>query len=136
MSGVNKVTLIGNIGRDPEIRETKSGNVLSFSVATNERWGKGEDQQRTTWHRVSVFGKRADALGSFLAKGMQVYVDGRINNQTVEGDDGKKTTYSSVVANDIQVLGSKGSNGQRTESASTGGYSAPAPEVSEDEIPF
>src|SRR5947209_12446561 len=111
-SGVNKVILIGNLGKDPEVRYTPSGQaVANFTIATNENWTdkQGQKQERTEWHRVVVWGKMAEVVGQHLTKGRQVYVEGRL--QTRSWDDktsGQKRYATEIVANTVQFLGGAG----------------------------
>jgi single-strand DNA-binding protein len=117
MAGVNKVIIIGNLGRDPEVRYTPDGiAVANFPVATSFEWkdkNTGEKKELTEWHRVVTFGKRAEVCGEYLAKGRKVYVEGRL--QTRKWEDNKNpgvTRYSTeIVANDVQFLGSRDSGG-------------------------
>lgn len=111
MSGVNKAILVGRLGRDPEVKFASSGNaVCNFSVATSEKWkGKdGKEQERTEWHNVVVFGKLAEICGEHLAKGREVYVEGRIQTDEYEGKDGQKKKSTKIVAQQVTFIGSKG----------------------------
>jgi len=106
--GVNKVILIGNLGADPEVRFTPSGQaVANFRVATNESWTdkSGNKQERTEWHRIVVWGKRAEVCSKYLAKGRQVFVEGRIQTRTYDDKDGNKRYITEIIANDVQFLG-------------------------------
>jgi single-strand DNA-binding protein len=126
---VNKVILIGNLGRDPELRHTQSGqSVCNFSVATSERWtdANGERQERTEWVRIVAWGKTADACSQYLVKGKRVYVEGRL--QTREWDkDGEKRYQTEVVAQSVQFLS------PREETLPD---RQPAQPPSDEEIPF
>ena len=130
MASLNKVMLIGNLGRDPEIRHTQSGTaVATLSVATNERWNtvEGDKAERTEWHRVVAFGKLAEICGQHLAKGRAVFVEGRIQTRAWE-KDGDKRSVTEIVAGSVQFLSGNGK-----------GASAPAnepPPVRDDDIPF
>lgn len=108
MDGINKVTLLGNLGADPELRSMPGGTcVLKLRVATNESWldKDKKKQERTEWHRVAVFGKRAEGLATFVKKGMKVLIEGR--NQTSSFDkDGQKHYSTEVIAEQVLVLGS------------------------------
>ena len=109
--GVNKVILVGNLGSDPEVRSIPSGAaVCEFRLATNETWmGKdGQKQDRTEWHRVVVWGKRAETCGKYLSKGRQVYLEGRIRTRSWEDKEGNKRYTTEIVANDVQFLGGGG----------------------------
>lgn len=143
MTGINKVILIGNLGRDPELSYTPNGlAVAKFSIATSDRWkdkNTGEMQERTEWHRITAFGKLGEICGEYLSKGRQVYIEGRLQTSSWEKDG--ITRYSTdIIANDMKMLGPKGS-GERP--ASSGG-GAPADNTesdvdsnaTDDDIPF
>jgi single-strand DNA-binding protein len=111
MAGLNKVMLIGNLGRDPEIRYTKSGQaVANFTLATTEGWTNrsGEREERTEWHRIVAWGKLAETCGEYLSKGKQIYVEGRIQTREWEDRDGNKRYTTEVNANQILMLGRRG----------------------------
>jgi single-strand DNA-binding protein len=106
--GVNKVILVGNLGADPEMRYTPSGaGVCEFRIATSESWTdkNNQRQERTEWHRVIVWGKRAEVCAKYLSKGRQVYVEGRIQTRTYDDKDGNKRYVTEIIANDVQFLG-------------------------------
>ncbi|MEE9515851.1 MAG: single-stranded DNA-binding protein [Candidatus Adiutricales bacterium] len=109
MAGVNKAILVGNLGRDPEIRYTQSGQaVCNFTLATTETYTpKGSDtrEDRTEWHRIVAWGKLAEICGEYLAKGKQVYIEGRLQTRDWEDRDGKKRTTTEIVALTMQMLG-------------------------------
>ena len=108
--GVNKVILIGNIGADPELRYTPSGTgVTNFNMATNENWtdNSGEKQERTEWHRIVVWGRLAEICNQYLRKGSKVYIEGRLQTRSWEGQDGQKKYTTEVVARDMQILDSR-----------------------------
>lgn len=110
MSGINKAIIIGRLGADPEVRQVSSGNsVATLSVATSEKWTDrdGQAQERTEWHRVIAWGKLAEICGKFLAKGRQVYVEGRIQTRQWEDSQGQKRYTTEIVANTVQFLGSQ-----------------------------
>jgi single-strand DNA-binding protein len=141
MAGINKVILIGNLGRDPEIRYTTGGTaVANFTLATSEsfttREGKRED--RTEWHRIVVWGKTAELCTQYLAKGRQVYLEGRIQTREWENKEGQKQRTTEVVAHTVQFLGRKeGGGGPRDASSYDGGGNEPPPTpVGDDNIPF
>src|SRR5256885_15070207 len=101
-SGVNKVILVGNLGKDPEVRYTPGGQaVANFTIATNEAWtGKdGQKQERTEWHRIVVWGKTAENCGEYLSKGRQVYIEGRLQTREWTNKEGVKQYTTEVVAN-------------------------------------
>ena len=110
-SGVNKVILVGNLGADPDMRYTPSGSgVCELRVATNESWTdkSGQRQERTEWHRVVVWGKRAETCSKYLSKGRLVYVEGRLRTRSWDDRDGNKRYTTEVIANDVQFLGGRG----------------------------
>ena len=110
MDGLNKVMILGNLGADPELRMNPGGQaVLKLRVATNESWIDKEQvkQERTEWHRVTFFGRRAEGLAKFVRKGMKVFVEGR--NQTSTYDkDGQKHYSTEIIADQMQMLGGRG----------------------------
>ena len=121
MAGVNKVIIIGNLGADPEVRYTSSGNVpvASLRVATSERWQDkttSEWQERTEWHRVSAWRHLAERAQKFLTKGKQVYVEGRLQTRKWQDRDGNDRYTTEIVARDLMILGrrdeSEGGGGQ------------------------
>jgi single-strand DNA-binding protein len=145
MASVNKVILIGNLGRDPELRYTQSGQaVANFTLATNENWTakSGEREERTEWHRVIAWGRTAELCAEYLAKGRTVYVEGRLQTREWEDREGQKRRTTEVVAQTVQFLGGRGGAG----SGGSGARSAtpaeapesesPAPSPPEDDIPF
>ncbi|RMH43932.1 MAG: single-stranded DNA-binding protein [Deltaproteobacteria bacterium] len=112
--GVNKVILIGNLGADPDMRYTPSGaGVCEMRIATNESWTdkQGQRQERTEWHRVVVWGKRAELCAKYLSKGRQCYVEGRLRTRSWEDKDGNKRYTTEIVATDVQFLGGGGRGG-------------------------
>ena len=111
---VNKAIIVGNLGRDPEVRYTQAGQaVCNFSVATNERWRdkSGNDQEQTEWHRVVTWGKLAEICGEHLAKGRTVYVEGRLQTREWTDKQGEKKFSTEVVARDVQFLDRGGRQG-------------------------
>jgi single-strand DNA-binding protein len=136
---VNKVILVGNLGRDPEVRATPSGqSVCNFSVATTERFTDRAGQQRdqTEWHNVVVWGKQADLCGQYLKKGRQVYVEGRLTTRQYEAKDGTGKRYrTEVVAQRVQFLGGRAAGIDDVGSDFGPGPDAPPPADDED-IPF
>lgn len=118
---MNKVIIIGRLGRDPETTNTQGGTCLTkFSVATSETWTKdGEKQQRTEWHNILCWGKLAEIAGKYLAKGRQCCVEGKLQTSSWDGDDGKKRYKTEIVASNVEFLGSK-------NDADSGGYTPPA----------
>jgi len=112
--GINKVLLIGNLGADPDMRYTPSGaGVCEMRIATNESWTdkSGQKQERTEWHRVVVWGKRAELCAKFLQKGRQCFVEGRLRTRSWEDREGNKRYTTEIVATDVQFLGGRGAGG-------------------------
>ena len=110
MASVNKVILIGNLGRDPETRYMPDGGAITnISIATTEQWKDkaGEKQEKTEWHRVAFFGKLAEIAGEYLKKGSQVYVEGRLQTRKRQDKDGADKYTTEIVANAMQMLGSR-----------------------------
>ncbi len=136
---VNKVILIGNLGRDPEVRFTPSGQAVArLSVATTERWRdqQGQPQERTEWHNVVVWGKQAESCGQYLAKGRQVYVEGRIQSRTYDDKDGNKRTVVEIIAQTVRFLGGPGTAGRAQDTAASVPPGEPPLAPEEDDIPF
>jgi single-strand DNA-binding protein len=158
---VNKVILVGRLGRDPETRYTGGGQaVANFSVATDESYKdkNGERQKRTEWHRITAWGKLAEICQQYLKKGTMVYIEGRIQSREWQDKEGQKRTSFDIVANTMKMLSSRGdaaaaSAGGGASSRSSGddfethaapaedsyGGNAPAssgPEISDEDIPF
>ena len=153
MASVNKVILIGNLGRDPETRYMPEGGAITnISIATTDKWKdkNGEMQEKTEWHRVAFFGKLAEIAGEYLKKGSQVYVEGRLQTRKWQDKDGQDKYTTEVVANVMQMLGSRqgmGGGGRDAGEASSAGAakpvaSKPAAKAGgkfddlEDDIPF
>ena len=111
MASVNKVIIVGNLGRDPEIRHTQSGAaVANFSIATNESWNKdGQREERTEWHRVVAFGKLGDICGQYLRKGKQVYIEGRLQTRNWDDREGNKRSVTEIVVTNMVMLGCRDS---------------------------
>ena len=139
MASVNKVLLIGNLGRDPEVRHTTGGSaVANFTMATTDHWSDaatGEKKERTEWHRIVVWGKQAEIAGEYLRKGRQVYVEGSLQTREWTDKEGTKRYTTEVLARRVQLIG--GSRGQTSESPSLEEPPADSePEAPEDDIPF
>ena len=106
-SGLNKVMLIGNLGKDPEVRYTPGGQaVANFTIATNESWNDkaGQKQERTEWHRIVAWGKTAELCGEYLTKGRQVYIEGKIQTREWNNKEGVKQYTTEIVANQVLFL--------------------------------
>ena len=136
MAGVNKAIVVGNLGRDPEIRYSQQGTaVCNMSVATNEAWidKQGQKQEKAEFHRITAFGKTAENCSKYLSKGSQVYVEGKLQTSSYEKNG--QTHYStSIIANTVQFL-----SGGKTQ-GSTQGFQPPqapqAPPINDEDIPF
>src|SRR3989304_5373629 len=115
--GVNKAILVGNLGRDPEVRYSPNGQAgANVTLATSESWKdktSGEKQEKTEWHRVVFFGRLAEIAGEYLKKGAQIYVEGRLQTRKWTDKDGHDRYTTEIVANDMQMLGSRGGGGAR-----------------------
>jgi single-strand DNA-binding protein len=134
MASVNKVILIGNLGRDPEVRYTPSGSaVCNVSVATTRNWknrDSGEKQEETEWHRVVFYDRLAEIAGEYLKKGRPVYVEGRLKTRKWQDKEGKDNYTTEIVADQMQLLGSRegmGGGGGGGEEQGEGRSAAPAP---------
>jgi single-strand DNA-binding protein len=117
MASVNKAILVGHLGRDPEMRYVPSGDaVANFSIATTESWKdkQGVKQEKTEWHRISMFGKQAEIAGEYLKKGSSVYIEGRIQTRTWQDKEGNERQTTEIIADRMQMLGGKPSG--QTES--------------------
>ncbi|MGB2868609.1 MAG: single-stranded DNA-binding protein [Bacteroidota bacterium] len=135
---INKVTLIGNLGKDPELRYTSSGvAVASFTVATNESWKDqdGNVQERTQWHNLVAWRKLAEICGEYLKKGSKVYIEGRLQYRTYDDKNGVKRYVTEIVMDEMLMLDSKGGGHSENQSAPPREESAPAPEKADD-LPF
>ncbi len=125
-SGLNKVLLIGNLGKDPEVRYTPGGQaVANFNIATNESWTdkSGAKQERTEWHRIVVWGKVAELCGEYLSKGRQVYIEGKLQTREWNNKEGVKQTTTEIVANQVLFLsgGERGPGRSGTKGGAGGG---------------
>ena len=139
---VNKAIIVGNLGRDPEVRFTPDGKaVAKFSVATTERWNdqQGTRQERTEWHNIVVWGKQAETCGQYLAKGRQVYVEGSIRTRNYDDKTGTKRYVTEIVAQRIRFLGGGGGTRVAPEMDQSSGADemagGGAPPL-DDDIPF
>ncbi|MDA8365164.1 MAG: single-stranded DNA-binding protein [Gammaproteobacteria bacterium] len=154
--GINKVILVGHLGKDPEVRYSPNGGAIAnITLATSESWkdkASGEKQERTEWHRVVFFGRLAEIAGEYLKKGAQIYVEGRLQTRKWQDKEGKDRYTTEIVANEMQMLGSREGRGVPADvdmdqsamadtrpAATTGGQAAkgggPADDF-DDDIPF
>jgi single-strand DNA-binding protein len=150
--GVNKVMLIGHLGRDPEVRYSANGQAIAnITLATSEAWkdkNTGEKQERTEWHRIVFFGRLAEIAGEYLKKGMQIYVGGRLQTRKWQDKEGMDRYTTEIVASDMQMLGSRAGAGvpddsfdnetQVTPASGSRGSAKPAEATDDfdDDIPF
>ena len=158
--GINKVILVGNLGADPETRAMPSGmTVANIRIATSESWRdkqSGEQQERTEWHRVALFGRLGEIAAEYLKKGSQVYIEGSLRTRKWQDKQGNERYSTEIVASDMQMLGGRGTGtmgasagGQASGGAGAGGRGEPFPEYSgsgassghereefDDDIPF
>ena len=140
----NRIIIVGNLGRDPELRYTAQGTpVCSFSMATNERRKdrNGEMQDHTTWFRVTLWNRLAETASQYLQKGRQVYIEGRLRVEEYTDRDGKPRHSLEVFATDMQFIGSRGDEMPHERAASAGASSGPGerdsqPDLSDEDIPF
>jgi single-strand DNA-binding protein len=146
---VNKIIVIGNVGRDPEMRYTPSGQaVTSFSIASNRRYrtGDGEQREETEWFNVSAFGRLSEICNQYLTRGQQVYVEGRLRGRSYADRDGQPRYSLEIMLTEMQMLGRRGENeysggGERAGFGERGGYSGsgnnePPPYDETDDLPF
>ncbi len=131
MASVNKVIIVGNLGRDPEVRYTPNGSaVCNVSVATTRSWKNkesGDKSEETEWHRVVFYDKLAEIAGEYLKKGRSVYVEGRLKTRKWQDKDGVEKYTTEIIATDMQMLGSREGMGGGSTADEGGGYERPAP---------
>jgi single-strand DNA-binding protein len=127
---VNKVQLLGNIGKDPEVRETKAGNVANMVMATSERYTdkSGQKQEKTEWHNLVVFGKLADVVAKYVKKGDKLYVEGSITTRKWEDKEGNTRYTTEVKVRDLTMLGGTENRSTQPEAVAAG--------EDEDSLPF
>ena|SRR5210317_1103569 len=149
--GVNKVILVGNLGKDPEIKYTASGAAIAnVTIATTDSWNDkqtGEKVEKTEWHRVVAFQRLAEIMGEYLKKGSQVYIEGRLQTRKWQDQNGQDRWTTEIVANDMQMLGGRGGDAGGQQQGSGGGFRKPAGQqqaaqpvadndFADDDIPF
>ena len=150
--GVNKVILVGNLGKDPEVKYTASGAaVANITVATSESWNDkqtGEKQEKTEWHRVVFFRRLAEIAGEYLRKGSQVYIEGKLQTRKWQDQSGQDRYTTEIVANEMQMLGGRGGEAGARPQQGSGGFRSNAPaqpaaaqpqadnDFADDDIPF
>src|SRR5437764_4318719 len=136
---VNRVMLIGNLGKDREVRFTANGRAVArVPTATSEVWNdqEGQRQERTEWHNVVVWGKQGESCGQYLAKGRQVYIEGSIRTRQYDDKDGNRRYITEIIAQRVQFLGGGGGRGADTPRAFAAEPPAGPPSATDDDIPF
>lgn len=143
--GVNKVILIGHVGKDPEVRYMPNGNaVANLTLATSESWkdkNTGENQERTEWHRVVFFRRLGEVVGEYVKKGSRIYVEGRLQTRKWQGQDGQDRYTTEIIADQMQMLDSRSGGAgdygsSRAQDSDMGPSSPPDDEGFDDDIPF
>ena len=141
--GVNKVILVGNLGKDPETKYMPSGDcVCNFSLATSESWKdkqSGDKVEKTEWHNIVMFRRLAEVAGEYLRKGSQVYIEGKLKTRKWQDKNGNDRWTTEIEAREMQMLGSRGSNASQAPAAAQSAGPAPVPAAAgefEDDIPF
>jgi single-strand DNA-binding protein len=137
--GLNKVMIIGHLGRDPEMRYTPSGRpVTTFTVAVSRSWNTADGERRTEteWFNIVAWGNLAEICKQYLYKGQQVYIDGRLQTRRWEDKEGQKHTSVEVVANEMMMLGDRRDNSGQAQETSEQTGEIPEPMADEDEFPF
>ena len=139
MAGINKVILVGRLGRDPEVRYTPSGaTVANFSIATSDEWKDketGQKQEKTEWHRIVAWRRLGEICGEYLRKGKQVYIEGKLQTRSWEDRDGNKRYTTEIVAQSMQMLDGQ-TRDMRADPADPGFPVEEPVTVPEDDIPF
>lgn len=149
MASVNKVILVGNLGRDPEVRNMANGeSVCNFSIATTDSWKdkSGQKQERTEWHNIVMYRRLAEIAGEYLKKGTPVYIEGKLQTRKWQDKDGNDRYTTEIIADQMQMLGGRGDGGgqssapRQQQQAPRQAPSAPAPSgddgSGDDDIPF
>ena len=145
MASVNKAIIIGNLGKDPEVRYTQSGQAVAhFPVATTDTWTDRDNsrQERTEWHNIVVWGKQAETCGQYLSKGRQVYIEGRIQTRKFEDREGKERYFTEINAREVRFLGSRDGGGARSGQSFDDGPSSGFDDMGagsvppDDDVPF
>jgi single-strand DNA-binding protein len=149
--GVNKVILVGNLGKDPDMKYTASGAAIAnITVATSESWNDkqtGEKQEKTEWHRVVFFRRLAEIAGEYLRKGSQVYIEGKLQTRKWQDQNGQDRYTTEIVGNEMQMLGSRGGESGSPSQGGSGfrtnppaqqapAQSKPDNDFADDDIPF
>lgn len=139
-NGINKVILIGNLGKDPEVRFMSSGDaVTKVTIATSETWADkttGEKKEKTEWHQVVFFRRLAEVVGEYLKKGSKVYIEGKLQTRKWQDKEGKDRWTTEIVAGTMQMLDSKGDNTSNNAAPQQNAPTAPIDNDFNDDIPF
>ncbi len=142
MASLNKVMLIGNLGKDPELRHTADGTpVATFSLATSERYRNkqsGDWEEKTEWHNIVLWRRDAETAGQYLTKGKTVYIEGKLQTRKWQDRDGNNRYTTEIVGDKMVMLSSKGESARRNDNTETAGVSATydEPPIMDDDIPF
>ncbi len=138
MKGLNKVLLIGHVGRDPVLKYTPNGTaVANFSVATNEVYGSGDDRKtKTEWHTIVAWGKLAETVNNLVKKGQLIYIEGKISSREWNDNSGNKRTFYEIVMRDFSLLQRKDSSFQSSENVDSTTSDFSDEPITEDDIPF
>lgn len=139
MASVNKAIIVGTLGRDPEIRYMPNGDAAcNLSVATSESWKdkSGEKQERTEWHRISMFGKLAEIAGQYLAKGSSVYLEGKLQTRKWTDKDGVEKYTTEIIADRMQMLGGKEQRQESRQQDKPSRQQRPHADDFDDDVPF
>jgi single-strand DNA-binding protein len=138
MSGVNKVIVLGNLGKDPEVKTLDSGlKVASFSVATSEKWTdkSGDKKEETEWHNIVFFGKVVDVIEKYVKKGQQIYVEGKLKTTSYEDKEGIKRYQTRIIGNSLNLIGGN-SQGGGSSQVPVENFVSDNPNDSSDDLPF
>ncbi len=143
MSGINKVILIGNLGKKPEVKYSNDKAITNLSIATTESWkdkSTGQKQERTEWHRVSLFGKLAEIAGQYLDKGSKIYVEGKLQTRKWQDNNGQDRYTTEVIVSGfngvLQMLDSRGGNNQTQQQQTTQEQVQPVDDPNYEDLPF
>lgn len=138
--GINRVILIGNLGKDPEVRYTNDGKAIAnITLATSESWkdkNTGEQVEKTEWHRVVFFRRLAEVVGEYLKKGSKIYIEGKLQTRKWQDDNGQDRYTTEIVASEMQMLDSRGSSTGSSQPQSAPAQAAPSGDEFDDPIPF
>lgn len=139
MSGINKVILIGNVGRDPETRSTTGGtSVVSFSIATSEKWKNksGDSNEKTEWHNCVAFGRTAEIISQYVRKGDKLYAEGKLSTSSWDDKDGNRRYKTEIIVSHIEMLGSKLRDNVGGPGAGSASASQKSAVIEDDDLPF